>query len=118
MKEIFNETGALFTVSQFLAGSIEKETSRKTDAVLPNVVDTTLFFSKEEKYSRFTFLHVSNMVPLKNVDLILRAFHEFQKQGNSDAQLLLVGNRNEKYIKIAEAMGLLNQSVFFRGEVS
>ena len=118
MKEIFNETGALFTVSQFLAGSIEKETSRKTDAVLPNVVDTTLFFSKEEKYSRFTFLHVSNMVPLKNVDLILRAFHEFQKQGNSDAQLLLVGNRNEKYIKMAESMGLLNQSVFFRGEVS
>jgi glycosyltransferase involved in cell wall biosynthesis len=119
MKDIFREAGALFTVSQFLAGSIEKEISRKTDAVLPNVVDTTLFFSKEEKYSRFTFLHVSNMVPVKNVDLLLRAFHEFlQKQPNSDAQLLLVGNRNDEYVKMAEAMGLLNQSVFFRGEVS
>jgi glycosyltransferase involved in cell wall biosynthesis len=119
MRDIFREAGALFTVSQFLAGSIEKEISRKTDAVLPNVVDTTLFFSKEEKYSRFTFLHVSNMVPLKNVDLILRAFQEFlEKEVNSDAQLLLVGNRNDGYVKMAEAMGLLNQSVFFRGEVS
>jgi glycosyltransferase involved in cell wall biosynthesis len=105
-------------VSRFLGSGIERMTGKKYNTIIPNVVDTTLFHSQEEKYSRFSFVHVSNMVQLKNVDLILKAFNRLLSSVQEEPQLILVGNRNDDHVKMANEMGLLNRSVFFRGEVS
>ena len=97
---------------------MEKHLRRAADQIVPNVVDTTLFHLKEDQYDRFSFLHVSNMVPLKNAGIILQAFQEFLRQNESSgAQLLMIGNRDDLFPRQAEEMGLLHNRVIFRGEI-
>jgi glycosyltransferase involved in cell wall biosynthesis len=115
---IFREAKSFFSVSRFLANGVETLSGKNAGAILPNVVDTTLFFHKAEKYSNFTFVHVSNMVPLKNVRSILDAFNQFLKNKTAGVQLILIGNRDDEFVCYAETLGLLNSRVFFRGEVS
>lgn len=119
LKEIYRKAEKVIAVSHFLADNIQSTFGKQPIQILPNVVDTTLFFHQKEKYSKFSFIHVSNMVPLKNVDLILKAFKQLLDENgtNNDLQLILIGNRNHEYVKFAASLGLLNSSVFFRGEV-
>jgi glycosyltransferase involved in cell wall biosynthesis len=117
IQQVFANAKALISVSQFLADEVEMVTGRKCDSILPNVVDTSLFFHKNEKYSRFTFLHVSNMAYWKKVPEILGAFIKLKKETAMDAQLVLIGNRDNHYLKLARDSGLLNESIFFRGEL-
>jgi glycosyltransferase involved in cell wall biosynthesis len=117
LKKIYKEASRFISVSRFLGEGVNKTVIKKDFTVIPNVVDTSLFYPVPEKHSRFTFLHVSNMVPLKNVDGILAAFQNFLLQTDADAQLILIGNRDEHYPKVAQQMGLLNKTVFFKGEI-
>ena len=118
LKKIVFSADRLVAVSRYLSRSMEQHLRRAADQIIPNVVDTTLFHLKEDQYDRFTFLHVSNMVPLKNAGIILQAFQEFIRQnGTSDAQLLMIGNRDDQFPRQAEEMGLLHHRVFFRGEI-
>lgn len=117
LKRIYQNTKAFISVSKFLAKGVESLVGKKADVIIPNVVDTNLFFYKAEKYPRFTFIHVSNMVPLKNVKGILDAFQNFLTETNSDVQLILIGNKDNEFVEYAEQSGLLNRSVFFKGEI-
>jgi glycosyltransferase involved in cell wall biosynthesis len=118
LKLVFRESVAFTSVSRFLADGVKKITGIKADVIIPNVTDTTLFYHKNEKYSKFTFIHVSNMVPLKNVKGILDAFRELDTQMPGRCQLIMIGNRDDIYPRYSEASGLLNAVVFFRGEIS
>lgn len=118
LKNIFNQSAKFISVSRFLANGIERIAGKKADAIISNVVDTSLFFAKEEKYSRFTFIHVSNMVALKNVGGILDAFKKLIESSDGGFQLIMVGNRDSEYVHYAGHLGLLNSSVFFRGEIA
>jgi glycosyltransferase involved in cell wall biosynthesis len=117
LKRIYKGAKTFISVSQFLGDGVNRTLVRKRFTVIPNVVDTSLFFPSNKKKSRFTFLHVSNMVPLKNVEGIINAFYQFVEETNADAQLIFVGNRDDHYPQIAKDLGLLNRSVFFKGEV-
>ena len=118
LRKIYLEARSITTVSKYLASGVGSVTGRQVDRIIPNVVDTTLFFHKEEKYSRFTFIHVSNMVPLKNAGSILEAFQKLAgHHPGHELQLVMVGNRNDQFVKQAADLGLLNVSVFFRGEI-
>lgn len=118
IKKIFSKAKIFVSVSQFLSAGVENIAGKKANLIIPNVVDTSLFFYKKEKYSKFTFIHVSNMVALKDVKGILNTFKGLLLRTNADVQLILIGNRSKKYIRYAESIGVLNTSVFFRGEVS
>ena len=76
LKEIYRNAEQVISVSEFLAKNIKASIGQLPIQIIPNVVDTTLFFHQNEKYQRFSFIHVSNMVPLKNVGLILQAFKQ------------------------------------------
>jgi glycosyltransferase involved in cell wall biosynthesis len=118
LKFIYKESLKVTSVSHYLAQGIEKMIGKMEYVVIPNVVDDTLFYYKEGKYSKFTFIHVSNMVHWKKVDQILGAFKLLiEKGGGHDIQLIMIGNRNNDYIQLANQIGLLNKSVFFRGEI-
>lgn len=119
LKKIFREAGSFTTVSRFLATGVKRILGKNCDAIIPNVVDNTLFFLKEEKYSGFSFIHVSNMVPVKNVKGLLDAFKKLlELRGNEKVQLVLIGNKDDEFVNYARRLGLLNDTVFFRGEVS
>jgi glycosyltransferase involved in cell wall biosynthesis len=116
LKRVYKEAGLFASVSRYLAEGVNKTLVQKSYTVIPNVVDTNLFHPSE-KSSRFTFLHVSNMVPLKNVQGILVAFKHFLTETGENAQLVLVGNRDQYYVQLAGEMGFPNGTVVFRGEI-
>ena len=118
LKKVFTKARHFLSVSEYLADGVCKISGIKADAIIPNVVDITLFTYKEAKHSKFTFIHVSNMVPLKNVKGILDAFKQLTWTTTRDVQLIMVGNRNDEYINYASSLGLLNNFVFFRGEMA
>lgn len=117
LKKIYKHASALLSVSDFLGRSINETLIGKPFQVIPNVVDTAIFHPANEKPTRFTFLHVSNMVPLKNVEGILTAFAEFVKCKGASVRLVMLGNRDEKYIVYAKKLRLTEELVFFKGEV-
>ncbi|MGZ5287298.1 MAG: glycosyltransferase [Flavisolibacter sp.] len=104
-------------VSRYLANGIKEATGKVSQEIIPNVVDTSLFFPKAEKYTRFSFVHVSNMAQWKNAGDIINAFYTCREVLGDEIQLIMIGNRDQKYVKQAGEMGLLNESVFFRGEL-
>lgn len=118
LKKIFKEAKAFVTPSRFLGGAVNTALLKKNYVVIPNVVNTSFFHLGKEKAPRFTFLHVSNMVPLKNVEGILDAFELFLNQTGADACLVLVGNKEDRYVRLAKAKNLLGSSVFFKGEIT
>lgn len=118
LRSIFINAKDFASVSRYVGEGVKSAVFNKAYSVIPNVVDTSLFYPSQTKYSRFCFLHVSNMVPLKNVGDIINAFHRFLQATGADAQLLLIGNRDEQYHRLAQSLELLNRSVFFRGEIS
>jgi glycosyltransferase involved in cell wall biosynthesis len=117
LNNIFRRAAGFASVSRFLGEGVNRLLLPKAYTVIPNAVDTKLFFPVPEKATRFTFLHVSNMVPLKNIGGLLKAFQLFVAQSAGRAQLVLIGNRDEEFVLLAQQMGLFNQSVFFRGEL-
>lgn len=116
IRRMFSRADICVSVSQALAKDIRRHGVLKKFVVIPNVVDTSLFRYGPHQNSRFTFLHVSNMVPLKNVAGILEAFQVLQQTG-VDAQLILIGNRDDTYIKYADALQLNKDHIFFQGEI-
>jgi len=49
--------------------------------VIPNVVDTELFSPQINTDSAFTFIHISNLIPRKNADKILKVAINLLKEG-------------------------------------
>jgi glycosyltransferase involved in cell wall biosynthesis len=114
-KRIISQASLLVSVSRYLAEGIAKMVIPKKYEVVPNVADTDLFFYKERSREKFRFIHVSNMVPLKNAEGILRTFQIVQKRNN--AELVMVGDTDISIRNYAASLDLLNKTVFFHGEV-
>ena len=114
---VFKNARLFISVSSFLAESVTRILERKESIIIPNVVDTSLFYYSPYKKEPFTFIHVSNMVPLKNVVGILKAFRELVKS-EANARLLLIGNKKKELEFQLEYADLINKNIFFIGEIS
>jgi len=117
IKQVFRQAELFTSVSKFLAKGITRKVIDQSYKIIPNVVDTTIFNLSEKKYSKFTFIHVSNMVPLKNVPGILNAFKSLIATTGIEVQLIMIGNKNNSYKDMVSEWGLLNRSFFFKGEI-
>ena len=116
-KKIFHHAAAFISVSRFLAEGVNRLVIKKKYEVIPNVVDTSLFFYKERSpQAIFRFIHVSNMVPLKNTGGIIQAF-KLLLERVKNAELVLVGDTNDFYHQYAAEQGIPADKIFFRGEV-
>jgi glycosyltransferase involved in cell wall biosynthesis len=102
-------------VSRFLAEGVNKLVIKKQFDIIPNAVNTDLFFLKEKKQERFRFIHVSNMVPLKNAEGILRAFKVLLEEV-VDAELRMVGDKDPSIRLFAKNLGLAGK-ITFAGEI-
>jgi glycosyltransferase involved in cell wall biosynthesis len=119
LKLIYRNVRLLISPSEYLAKSIQSSIVPLDYVIIPNVVDTSVFHLNLKKHSKFTFLHVSNMVPLKNVDGIISAFKKLIEVNNlNDVQLVLVGKKENSYLENASKTGLLNKNIFFKGEIA
>jgi glycosyltransferase involved in cell wall biosynthesis len=116
IKKIYSRAEMIAPVSRYITTEISRYVIPQKAVIIPNVVDTALFAYNEARPRPFVFLHVSNMVFKKNVAGILEAFAAFQLTV-ADAQLVLVGNKDDIYIRYAEGLNIKRDSICFRGEI-
>jgi len=117
VKKVFKNANRFLSVSNFLGKGVNEFVVRRNFDVVPNVVDTNLFCPVKKNNRTFRFIHVSNMVGLKNAEGILNAFQKFLHQG-SEAELVMVGDTKPEIRKYAENLGFPAGAVSFKGEIS
>lgn len=119
LKKIFFNADEVISVSHFLGDCLVSKGFLKSYVVIPNVVNTSIFSPVAHKGAGFTFIHISNMVPLKNVKGIIDSFYLFLSNNKrTDIRLVLVGNSTNEYAQYTTSLSLLNTFVFFKGEVA
>lgn len=110
------KASVFLSVSKFLGDAVNKFVLPKQYQIVPNVVNTELFYFNESVNKTFRFIHVSNMVPLKNVESILQAAYQLYESGCS-FEFILIGNKNDLYPAYAEKLGLPANVIKFLGEI-
>lgn len=116
-KLVLKYADRLTTVSHSLGDDINQWVLKKKFDVVPNVVDTGLFhFEVKTPHPTFQFLHISNMIPLKNVAGIIEATEQLWKQ-RQDFKLLFVGKIVQEFYDLAKEKKLLDHVIFFEGEI-
>lgn len=78
---IGNKADFILPVSYDLQNGLQNLMITTPMMVVPNVVNTALFKSKEVLKKDFTFIHVSNLIPRKNPEKILDAAISLLKEG-------------------------------------
>ena len=118
-RRVISKAHALVTVSAFLGNAILEHACNRPYQVIPNVVNTSLFFYKEysQPNKRFRFLHVSNLLPVKNPRLMLDAIADVIKT-TSAVEFVFAGNATDEWKKYAESIGLTEDVVNFKGLLS
>lgn len=117
---VMKETSHFLPVSADLGQRVSQLVTPVSCAVIPNVVDTDLFYFQEKRYNPdqvFLFIHVSGMSTQKNPEGLLRAFAAAYSE-DSQIRLLMLGNRDDSLLRFAETFGLPAGTIRFGGEVS
>lgn len=106
-KWVFRCSDSFHAVSHYLANTVKSKLRlNKAAVVIPNVVDSNLFYYNPEiSNERVTFVHVSNMAPQKNVEGMLEAFAEVKKV-TPHFTLNLVGPLPESISELINELGL------------
>jgi glycosyltransferase involved in cell wall biosynthesis len=116
-RRIFKESSRFISVSRYLGEGVNRMVLKKDYDVIPNVADTEKFFYNEQSVSKaFRFIHVSNMVKLKNADGILRSFKNLLTS-KPDAELVMVGDTNDLLHKYAIELAIPKSNIIFKGEI-
>ena len=117
-RKIIKHASVLTTVSDSLGRDINNWVLKKEYVVISNVVNTGLFrLASKPGHQLFQFIHISNMIPLKNVEGIIEAVEQLWLQ-RKDFKLVFVGELKQEYYELAGFKNLLNTVVFFEGVVA
>lgn len=115
-KMIGKHADYILPVSQYLKNDLKDLGFSASTEVVENVVDTEIFHVKDAANERFVFLHISNLIQLKNPEKIIHAamrlsqeFSNFELQigGDGDVESLnsiIKENSAENYIKTFEML--------------
>lgn len=114
-KLVVKHSSKLTTVSTSLGEDMNALVTKKEYEVVSNVVDTSLFnFSIPPISGKFQFVHISNMIPLKNIKGIIEAVGMLW-QVRQDFTLTFIGNIVEEYYHLVKEKKLLDTAIFFKG---
>ncbi|MGS0747694.1 glycosyltransferase [Halpernia sp. GG3] len=70
-RRIGNKAAYILPVSKNLKNGLQYFGIKANYKIVPNTVDTDLFYPQNSSTSVFTFMHLSNLIPLKNAEKIL-----------------------------------------------
>ncbi|KAA9331240.1 glycosyltransferase [Adhaeribacter soli] len=118
---IVKRAAALHTVSGSLLQAMNRLGFRnKRTLVIPNVVATDTFYpgNATKTASKTRFLHVAVFnEEAKNLSGLLRTFQQLTALNpNAELRIIGFGPAEEQLKKLAQELGLLNQTVFFEGK--
>ncbi len=111
VKKIAEKASFILPVTENLISGLQKLGINTPMKVVGNVVDTDLFLPNSKASEKFTFLHISNLIALKNPEKIIKAaidlhqinpHFELQIGGDGDLkplQKMIHENNAEGYIK-------------------
>jgi glycosyltransferase involved in cell wall biosynthesis len=117
---VLNGAATFLPVSANLGQLIHEQVTQVPTQVIRNVVDTSLFFFREQTVVRkpsFRFIHISGMSAQKNPEGLLRAFAAAWLE-DPDMELWMLGNRDQSLAVHAAKLNLPAKSLLFLGEVS
>ena len=115
-KQILQDAAMFFPVSDNLGKIVNDHFVKVPYQVIPNCVDTTVFFYCQTDVEPFRFIHPSSMLAIKNAEGILRAFQIVIAKGYP-AEMLMIGARPPKVTKLCSQLGL-NDAVIFTDAVA
>lgn len=98
VKFMAKHASAVMPVSENLSMGLRKLGITTPLKVIGNVVDTERFNIGNKKAENFVFLHISNLIPLKNPDKIIEAAVELHKK-HQNFELHIGGDGDEQMLK-------------------
>jgi glycosyltransferase involved in cell wall biosynthesis len=116
-KLVLKKCRLLIPVSQHLGRQITTHFAKLPYQVVPNVVDTRLFHYTAVTQAGFTFLHPSYLDYSKNVEGMLQAAAILQNE-QVTFKIRFVGAIPARHIALAQALGVLQQTVFFEDKIA
>jgi len=113
---VLKDASLLLPVTNDLGETINRDFVKLPYRVIPNAVDTNLFFYKAFLPPVFRFIHPSYMNYPKNPEGILQACRQLKNLGYQ-FELEMIGNMDSVLLNMADDLGLLNETVFFEKEI-
>ncbi|MEO6721819.1 MAG: glycosyltransferase [Ferruginibacter sp.] len=112
-KKILEDSEKLLPVSDTLGKMINRHFTPLPYQAVPNVVNTDLFFYRPAAIAnkKFRFIHPSSMSYPKNPEGIIRACKMVKEKGY-DFEVLMIGNKEEHLVALADDHGLTSQLIF------
>lgn len=120
IRRVVNQSSLFLPVSVDLGNKVNQLVGSVVTKVIPNVVDTTLFYLQnkpETSPQLFRFIHVSGMNKQKNPEGLLRSFAAAFRE-DPEMELLMLGNKDDSLQAFVNTLGLPDRAIRFGGEVS
>ncbi len=115
LKKVLEQASMVTVVSHYLGKAIQRHFPRVKYEVIPNVVDTGIFYPVQKQLSGITrFIHISNMNYQKNTEAILQALHLLKDKFSFE--MYLYGTMNDFLQNLINRLQLQDH-VFTMGEV-
>lgn len=114
-KRVLSGASLLLPVTKDLGETINTDLIKIPFKVIPNVVDTSLFYYLPAEKKKFRFIHVSSMKDQKNpIDIITTSKLLWDEE--VDFELVIIGPSNSTITTFADL--LLNETrIIFKGEI-
>ena len=112
IKTVLKKADLVLPVTFNLGETITKNIINIQFNVIPNVVDTALFYYKPAVLTKFKFVHISYMNYQKNPEGILFAAKQLKEKGY-DFEILMIGNNEHWLLELANAYSLTNETIKF-----
>jgi len=108
------QAARIICVSQYLKNVvIEMGIASKKVTVIPNGIDTKAFFPATSPNGRTDIIFIGNLIELKGLDLLIRAFHQISKKAWSiNLKIIGDGPHKQKLISLATALGIVDRIQF------
>ena len=119
MKKITKESNKICPVSYNLKNAMIRNGIKGEFQIIPNVVDTNVFFPEKHSSKNVKILHISNFVEVcKNVKGIINVASEFYKK-NINVKFTIAGDGElATLIKYANQLKIPSDFINFKGEMS
>jgi glycosyltransferase involved in cell wall biosynthesis len=111
-KKIIERSDGITPVSECLANVMKQKFSVRECIVIPNVVNTNIFFQgRTSANPAQKFIHISDLNPRKNPKIIIAAFYKVV-QAYASAVLDIYGSENKELLEVVQKMRLENNIKF------
>lgn len=115
IQKVFKHAVHVTTVSEYLSKKISEHFRFSDHTVIPNLVDTSVFYPSSQQHNITTFIHISTLSHQKNFDEIIAACQSLTQNENNYC-LIVVGPFSEYYQQKVKKL-MLEENIIFKTEI-